>query len=116
MNKAEVKHLGKPDEVREFPKGDWSSSRSATRRLVVAPSSRVGRATSFNRSRKPRVARLHTFISRFGNPEVRMDDGTDLSAGLETSHCSPRDTTHGLSGRAGSSRRFQGMIDYAKSK
>ena len=61
MDTAELKHFGKPDEVREFPKGRVELIKiggATIGRAVFEPGWRW--ATSFNRSPRPRAAKPRT--------------------------------------------------------
>jgi hypothetical protein len=118
MNKAELKSFGKPEEVREFPKGRVD--------LLKIGGATVGRATfepgwRWSTSVQP-IARTksceapHFQYHVSGVLMVLMDDGT----GLE---CKPGDVSLLPSGHdawvVGNEPAvivdFQGMVDYAKS-
>jgi hypothetical protein len=119
MNKAEVKHLGKPDEVREFPKGRLE--------LIKIGGATVGRGTfqpgwKWSTSVQPLVKTKSCEAPHFqyhvsGILKVRMDDGTEFE-------CRAGDVSLFPSGHdawvVGDEPvvvvDFQGMIDYAKSK
>jgi hypothetical protein len=119
MNKAEVKHLGKPDEVREFPKGRVE--------LIKIGGATVGRATfepgwRWATSVQPLAKTKSCEAPHFqyhvsGILKVRMDDGTEFE-------CQAGDVSLLPSGHdawvVGDEPvvmvDFQGMIDYAKSK
>ena len=119
MNKAEVKHLGKPDEVREFPKGRLE--------LIKIGGATVGRgtfqpgwrwATSVQPLAKTKSCEAPHFQYHVsGILKVRMDDGTEYE-------CRAGDVSLFPSGHdawvVGDEPvvvvDFQGMIDYAKSK
>ncbi|MFZ1899813.1 MAG: cupin domain-containing protein [Azonexus sp.] len=119
MNKAELKSFGKPEEVREFPKGRVD--------LLKVGGATVGRATfepgwRWSTSVQP-VAKTksceapHFQYHVSGVLMVLMDDGTELE-------CKPGDVSHLPSGHdawvVGNEPAvivdFQGMIDYAKSR
>jgi len=119
MNKAELKSFGKPEEVREFPKGRVD--------LLKIGGATVGRATfepgwRWSTSVKP-IARTksceapHFQYHVSGVLMVLMDDGTELE-------CKPGDVSLLPSGHdawvEGNEPAvivdFQGMIDYAKSR
>jgi hypothetical protein len=119
MNKAEVKHLGKPDEVREFPKGRLE--------LIKIGGATVGRGTfqpgwRWSTSVQPLVKTKSCEAPHFqyhvsGILKVKMDDGTEYE-------CRAGDVSLFPSGHdawvVGDEPvvvvDFQGMIDYAKSK
>ncbi|HSN64518.1 MAG TPA: cupin domain-containing protein [Azonexus sp.] len=119
MQKAELKSFGKPEEVREFPKGRVD--------LLKVGGATVGRATfepgwRWSTSVQP-VAKTksceapHFQYHVSGVLMVLMDDGTELE-------CKPGDVSHLPSGHdawvVGNEPAvivdFQGMIDYAKSR
>ena len=119
MNKAELKSFGKPEEIREFPKGRVD--------LLKIGGATVGRATfepvwRWSTSVKP-IARTksceapHFQYHVSGVLMVLMDDGTELE-------CKPGDVSLLPSGHdawvVGNEPAvivdFQGMIDYAKSR
>ncbi|MGB9355026.1 MAG: cupin domain-containing protein [Azonexus sp.] len=119
MNNAELKSFGKPEEVREFPKGRVD--------LLKVGGATVGRATfepgwRWSTSVQP-VAKTksceapHFQYHVSGVLMVLMDDGTELE-------CKPGDVSHLPSGHdawvVGNEPAvivdFQGMIDYAKSR
>ncbi|MGA9395760.1 MAG: cupin domain-containing protein [Azonexus sp.] len=118
MNKAELKSFGKPEEVREFPKGRVD--------LLKIGGATVGRATfepgwRWSTSVQP-IARTksceapHFQYHVSGVLMVLMDDGTELE-------CKPGDVSLLPSGHdawvVGNEPAvvvdFQGMVDYAKS-
>jgi hypothetical protein len=119
MEKAELKTFGKPDEVREFPKGRLE--------LVKIGGATVGRAifepgwrwaTSVQplvRSKSCEAPHFQYHVS--GILKVVMDDGTEFE-------CQPGDVSLLPSGHdawvVGDQPAivvdFQGMIDYAKSR
>jgi len=119
MNNAELKSFGKPEEVREFPKGRVD--------LLKIGGATVGRATfepgwRWSTSVQP-IARTksceapHFQYHVSGVLMVLMDDGTELE-------CKPGDVSLLPSGHdawvVGNEPAvivdFQGMIDYAKSQ
>jgi hypothetical protein len=118
MKKAEVKNFGKPDEVREFPKGKVE--------LVQVGGATVGRAifqpgwrwsTSVQPIAKTRSCEAPHFQYQVsGVMRIRMDDGTEFDS-------KPGDVSFLPSGHdawvVGNEPvvvvDFQGMIDYAKS-
>jgi mannose-6-phosphate isomerase-like protein (cupin superfamily) len=118
MKKAESKGFGKPDEVREFPKGRIE--------LVKIGGTTVGRAIlepgwRWATSVKPIAKTSSCEASHFqylvsGVLRVHMDDGTEFD-------CKPGDVSLLPSGHdawvVGSEPvvvvDFQGMVDYAKS-
>ncbi len=117
MNKAELKSFGKPDEVREFPKGRLE--------LIKIGGAVVGRAIfepgwRWLRSVQPLAKTKSCEAPHFqyhlsGMLKVVMDDGTELE-------CRPGDVSLLPSGHdawvVGDEPAvvvdFQGMIDYAK--
>jgi hypothetical protein len=119
MSKAEVKHFGKPDEVREFPKGRLE--------LIKLGGATVGRgtfepgwrwATSVQPLAKTKSCEApHLQYHVAGILKVRMDDGTELE-------CRPGDVSLIPPGHdawvVGNEPvvvvDFQGMIDFAKSR
>ena len=119
MKKAEVKHLGKPDEVREFPQGLLE--------LIKIGGATVGRGTfqpgwKWSTSVQPLAKTKSCEAPHFqyhvsGVLKVRMDDGTEFE-------CRAGDVSLFPSGHdawvVGDEPvvvvDFQGMIDYAKSK
>jgi len=116
MQKAEVRNLGKPDEVREFPLGRLE--------LVNVGGVTVGRATlepgwKWSKSVQPLVKTKHCEAPHFqyhvsGVLRVRMDDGNEFD-------CLPGDVSLVPPGHDAwvVGREpvvivdFQGMIDYA---
>ena len=119
MNKAELKSFGKPEEVREFPKGRVD--------LLTIGGATVGRATfepgwKWSTSVQPIAKTKSCEAPHFqyhvsGVLMVLMDDGTELE-------CKPGDVSLLPSGHdawvvgneAAVIVDFQGMIDYAKSR
>lgn len=117
MNKAELRGFGKPDEVREFPKGRLE--------LVKIGGATVGRAIlepgwRWSTSVQPLAGTKSCEAPHFqyhvaGVLKVVMDDGTELE-------CRPGDLSLLPSGHdawvVGTEPviivDFQGMIDYAK--
>jgi hypothetical protein len=118
MNNAELKSFGKPEEVREFPKGRVD--------LLKVGGATVGRATfepgwKWSTSVQPIAKTKSCEAPHFqyhvsGVLMVLMDDGTELE-------CKPGDVSLLPSGHdawvVGNEPAvivdFQGMIDYAKS-
>jgi hypothetical protein len=118
MKKAELKSFGKPDEVREFPKGRLE--------LIKIGGATVGRAifepgwrwsTSIQPLAKTKSCEAPHFQYHVsGVLKVKMDDGTEIE-------CHPGDVSFLPSGHDGwvvgdkpaVVVDFQGMIDYAKS-
>jgi hypothetical protein len=118
MEKTELKSFGKPDEVREFPKGRLE--------LVKIGGATIGRAifepgwrwaTSVQPIAKTKSCEAPHFQYHVsGVLKIRMDDGTELEA-------RPGDVSRLPSGHdawvVGNEPAvvvdFQGMVDYAKS-
>jgi hypothetical protein len=118
MKKAELKNFGKPDEVREFPKGRLE--------LIRIGGATVGRATfepgwRWATSLQPIAKTKSCDAPHFqyhvsGVLHIRMDDGAEFD-------CKPGDVSLLPSGHdawvVGNEPAvvvdFQGMIDYAKS-
>jgi hypothetical protein len=119
MEKAQLKSFGKPDEIREFPKGRLE--------LIKVGGATVGRAIfepgwRWSTSVQPIVKTKSCEAPHFqyhvsGTLKILMDDGTELE-------CHPGDVSLLPSGHdawvVGEEPAvvvdFQGMIDYAKSK
>ena len=119
MEKAEMKNFGKPDEVREFPKGRLE--------LIKVGGATVGRAIfepgwRLSTSLQPLVKTKSCEAPHFqyhvsGVLKILMDDGTEFE-------CKPGDVSLLPSGHDGwvvgnepaVVIDFQGMIDYAKSR
>jgi hypothetical protein len=119
MPKAELKHFGKPDEIREFPKGRLE--------LIKVGGTTVGCAifepgwrwaTSLQPIAKTRSCEASHFQYHVsGVLHIRMDDGTEFD-------CKPGDVSLLASGHdvwvVGDEPAvvvdFQGMVDYAKSR
>ncbi len=117
MNMAELKSFGKPDEVREFPKGRLE--------LVQIGGATVGRATfqpgwRWSTSLQPLAQTKSCEAAHFqyhlsGVMKIRMDDGTEIE-------CRAGDVSLLPSGHDGwvvgdepaVVVDFQGMVDYAK--
>lgn len=118
MKKAEVKNLGKPDEVREFPKGKLELVKvggATVGRAVLQPGWRW--ATSVQPLAKTNSCEAPHFQYHIsGVLRIRMDDGTEFD-------CKPGDVSLLPPGHdawvVGNEPAvvvdFQGMIDYAKS-
>ena len=118
MDKAELKTFGKPDEVREFPKGRLE--------LIKVGGATVGRAIfepgwKWSTSVQPLAKTASCEAPHFqyhvsGKLKVRMDDGTEFE-------CRPGDVSMLPSGHdawtIGDEPAvvvdFQGMVEYAKS-
>jgi hypothetical protein len=118
MKKAELKNFGKPDEVREFPKGRVE--------LVKIGAATVGRATlepgwrwatclqPVAKTKSCEAPHFQYHIS--GVLRIHMDDGTEFD-------CKPGDVSQLPPGHdawvVGNEPvvvvDFQGMVDYAKS-
>lgn len=119
MTKASVKNFGKPDEVREFPKGRVE--------LVKIGGATIGRATfkpgwKWSTSVQPIAKTKSCEAPHFqyhvsGMMRVKMDDGSEYD-------CKPGDVSLFPSGHdawvIGDTDvvvvDFQGMLEYAKSK
>jgi len=119
VEKAEVKHFGTPDEVREFPKGRLE--------LIKIGGATVGRAVfepgwRWSTSLKPIAKTKSCEAPHFqyhvsGVLRVRMDDGSEFD-------CRPGDVSFLPPGHDGwvvgdeavVVVDFQGMVDYAKSR
>lgn len=119
MNKAELKHFSKPDEVREFPRGRLE--------LIAIGGATVGRCVfepgwRWATSVQPLVNTKSCEAPHFqyhvsGVLMVKMDDGTELE-------CHPGDVSLLPSGHdawvVGKEPAvvvdFQGMVDYATSR
>lgn len=119
MKRAEVKHFGTPDEVREFPKGRLE--------LIKIGEATIGRAVfepgwRWSTSLKPIVKTKSCEAPHFqyhvsGVLRVRMDDGSEFD-------CRPGDVSLIPSGHDGwvvgdeavVVVDFQGMVDYAKAR
>ncbi|RPJ73885.1 MAG: cupin [Alphaproteobacteria bacterium] len=118
MKNTELKSFGKPDEIREFPKGRLE--------LITIDGSTIGRgifepgwkwSTSVQPIAKTKSCEAPHFQYQVaGVMQVRMDDGTELT-------CRPGDVVSLPSGHdawvVGDESvivvDFQGMADYAKS-
>ncbi len=117
MEKAEVKSFGKPDEIRQFPKGRLELIKiggAVVGRAVFEPGWRW--ATSLQpiaRTRSCEAPHFNYHVS--GVLRIRMDDGTEFD-------CGPGDVSRLPSGHdawvVGDEPvvivDFQGMVDYAK--
>ena len=119
MEKAQMKSFGKPDEIREFPKGRLE--------LIKIGEATIGRATfqpgwRWSTSVQPLAKTKSCEAPHFqyhvsGTLKILMDDGTEIE-------CHPGDVSLLPSGHdawvVGNEPAvvvdFQGMIDYAKSK
>ncbi len=119
MNKAELKSCGKPDEVREFPKGRVE--------LVNISGATVGRAIfqpgwKWSESVQP-IAKTrsceapHFQYQVSGIIRVRMDDGTEFDSKAGDVSLLPSGHDAWVVGNEPAVIvDFQGMIDYAKVK
>jgi len=119
MEKAELKSFGKPDEVREFPKGRLELLKiggATVGRAIFEPGWRW--ATSVQPIAKTKSCETPHFQYHVsGVLKILMDDGTELE-------CRPCDVSLLPSGHdawvVGNEPAivvdFQGMIDYAKSQ
>ena len=119
MEKAQMRSFGKPDEIREFPKGRLE--------LIKIGGATIGRATfqpgwRWSTSVQPLTKTKSCEAPHFqyhvsGTLKILMDDGTEIE-------CHPGDVSLLPSGHdawvIGNEPAvvvdFQGMIDYAKSK
>jgi hypothetical protein len=119
MEKAQMRSFGKPDEIREFPKGRLE--------LIKIGGATIGRATfqpgwRWSTSVQPLAKTKSCEAPHFqyhvsGTLKILMDDGTEIE-------CHPGDVSLLPSGHdawvIGNEPAvvvdFQGMIDYAKSK
>ncbi len=119
MKKAEVKSFGKPDEVREFPKGRLE--------LIKVGGATVGRAvfqpgwrwsTSIQPIAKTKSCEAPHFQYHVsGVMRVRMDDGTEFEARAGDVSLLPSGHDGWVVGNEPAVVvDFQGMVDYAKSK
>jgi len=123
--KSEVKHIGKPEEVREFPRGKVE--------LVTLGGATVGRATflpgwRWSTSVKPIVKTASCEAPHFqyhlsGTLAVRMDDGTEFECKPGTCPCSrrarrlgSRQRTRGGGGLPGAARLRQGALIGARER
>jgi len=118
MSKAQVKNFGKPDEVRQFPKGKVELIKvgeATVGRAVLEPGWRW--ATCVKPIAKTKSCQAPHFQYQIsGVIRVRMDDGTEFD-------CKPGDVTLIPPGHdawvVGNEPAvvvdFQGMVDYAKS-
>ena len=118
MKKAEVKNFGKPDEVREFPKGKVN--------LVNISGATVGRAIldpgwKWSTSVKP-IAKTescqapHFQYHVSGVLRIRMDDGTEFDCKTgDVSLLPPGHDAWVVGNEPVVVVDFQGMVDYAKS-
>ncbi len=117
MDKAELKSLGKPDEVREFPKGRLE--------LIQIGGATVGRAVfepgwRWSTSLKPIVKTESCQAAHFqyhlsGVLRVRMDDGTEFECRAgDVSLLPPGHDGWVVGDEPVVVIDFQGMVDYAK--
>jgi len=119
MNKAELKNFGKPDEIREFPKGRLELIKiggAMVGRAILEPGWRWASSVQpFAKTESWEAPHFQYHIS--GVLKIRMDDGTEFE-------CQPGDVSFLPSGHdawvVGDQPvvvvDFQGMIDYAKSR
>ena len=119
MNTAEVKCFGKPDEIREFPKGRLELLKiggATVARAIFEPGWRWADSVQpIARTKSCEAPHFQYHVS--GILRIRMDDGTEFD-------CKPGDVSSLPSGHdawtVGDEPAvvvdFQGMIDYAKSK
>jgi len=119
MEKAELKSFGKPDEVREFPKGRLELIKiggATIGRAIFEPGWRW--ATSVQPLTKTKSCEAPHFQYHLsGVLKIRMDDGSEFE-------CHPGDVSRLPSGHdawvVGDESAvvvdFQGMVDYARSK
>jgi hypothetical protein len=119
MNKAEVKHFGKPDEVREFPKGRLELVKvggATVGRAVLQPGWRW--ATSVQPIAKTRSCEAPHFQYHVsGVLRVRMDDGSEFDCRAGDVSLLPSGHDAWVVGdEPAVVVDFQGMIDYAKSR
>lgn len=119
MEKAEIKNFGKPDEVREFPKGRLE--------LVKIGGATVGRAvfepgwkwsTSVQPIAKTKSCEApHFQYQSSGVMRVRMDDGSEFDSRAGDVSLLPSGHDAWVIGdEPVVVVDFQGMIDYAKSR
>jgi hypothetical protein len=118
MNKAELKGFGKPDEVREFPKGRLeliNLGGATVGRGIFEPGWRWSTSVQpFAKTASCEAPHFQYHVS--GKLRVRMDDGSEFE-------CNPGDVSLLPSGHdawtVGNEPAivvdFQGMVDYAKS-
>ena len=118
MDKSELKSFGKPDEVREFPKGRLE--------LIKVGGATVGRAIfepgwKWSTSLQPLVKTASCEAPHFqyhlsGVLKVRMDDGTEYECRAGDVSLLPSGHDAWTVGNVPAVVvDFQGMIDYAKS-
>jgi len=119
MKQAELKHFGKPDEVREFPKGRLELLKvggATVGRAIFQPGWRW--ATSVQPIAKTKSCQAPHFQYHVaGVIRIKMDDGTEFD-------CKAGDVSLLPSGHdawvVGNEEAvvvdFQGMLDYAKSR
>ena len=119
MKKAEIKNFGKPDEVREFPKGRLE--------LINFGGATVGRAvfepgwkwsTSVQPIAKTKSCEAPHFQYQLsGVMRVRMDDGSEFDSRAGDVSLLPSGHDAWVIGdEPVGVVDFQGMIDYAKSR
>ena len=119
MDKAELKNFGKPDEVREFPKGRLE--------LIKIGGATVGRAVfepgwKWATSVQPLVKTKSCEAPHFqyhvsGVLKVRMDDGSEFECRAGDVSLLPSGHDAWVVGHESAVVvDFQGMIDYARAK
>ena len=119
MEKTELKSFGKPDEVREFPKGRLE--------LVKIGGATIGRAifepgwrwaTSVQPLAKTKSCEAPHFQYHVsGVLQIRMDDGTELEARPGDVSLLPSGNDAWVMGNEPAVVvDFQGMVDYARSR
>ena len=119
MEKAQVKSFGKPDEIREFPKGRLE--------LIKIGGATLGRAIfepgwRWSTSVQPIVKTKSCEAPHFqyhisGTLKILMDDGTELESHAGDVSLLPSGHDAWVVGEEPAIVvDFQGMIDYAKSK
>ncbi len=118
MKKAELKNFGKPDEIREFPKGKVNLVKvggATVGRAVLEPGWRWGTSVQpIAKTKSCEAPHFQYHIS--GVLRIHMDDGTEFD-------CKPGDVSLLPPGHdawvVGNEPvvvvDFQGMVDYAKS-
>ena len=117
MNRAEMKSFGKPDEVREFPKGRLELIKiggATVGRAILEPGWRWASSVQpIAKTKSCQAPHFQYHVS--GVLKVRMDDGTEFE-------CRPGDVSFLPSGHDAWVEGdqpvvivdFQGMIDYAR--
>lgn len=118
MDKVELKHFGKPDEVREFPKGrvEFIKVKGATiGRAIFEPGWRW--ATSVQPIAKTKSCEApHFQVHVSGVLRIRMDDGSEFDCRRGDLFLLPSGHDAWVVGdEPAVVMDFQGMIDHAKS-